>query len=302
MSKIVGFDFGTTNSLISVVLKNRKVKSYTDTKDLPHPSVVCYLGDKVVSGRKAKERLDKTAMGVLGDIVRSPKTLLEKDAVFVAGRDKHPKDIVADLVRFLRENALEQEESDLSDFTRAVVTIPVGMNGKARAALRDALLAAGMHIVKFIHEPLAALYGYFRSQENMENELLRRNGQLILVFDWGGGTLDLTLCQISDGMLVQVQNVGDNQVGGDFIDVALLDFIINKHAKQRQIDLLPPEQPGAKAKLLNRCEEAKIQLSSRDKFPIFIPEYFSTEIPDDSDIEVLITREDLESISKSIVR
>ncbi len=301
MSKVVGFDFGTTNSLISVVLKNGKLKSYSDSKDLPHPSVVCYLSDKVVSGRQAKERLDKSAMGVLGDIVRSPKTLLGQDAVFVAGRTKHPKDIVADLVRFLREDALKHEEADLSDFTRAVVTIPVSMNGKARAALRDALLSAGMHIVKFIHEPLAALYGYFRSQEDMENELLKRNGELILVFDWGGGTLDLTLCQVFDGMLVQVQNIGDNQVGGDYIDDALLDFVLKKHSKQSDVDFLPPEQPGAKAKLLNRCEEAKIQLSNRDKFPIFIPDYFITDIANNSDIDVLITRKDLEDISKAIV-
>jgi molecular chaperone DnaK (HSP70) len=300
MSKVIGFDFGTTNSLISIILKNGQVKFYTDDKNLPHPSVVCYLGDDIISGRKAKERLDKNAMGILGDIVRSPKTLLGNDAVFVAGRNKHPKDIVAALVRFLQANALAHED-ELSDFTRAVVTIPVGMDGKKRAALRDALLAANMHIVKFIHEPLAALYAYFRSQQNMENELLKRNGQLILVFDWGGGTLDLTLCKISDGMLVQIKNKYDNEVGGDYIDNALHDAIIKRHTKKYNFDISIPSHPGASAKLLNQCEQAKIELSKRDKFPILVTDYFSIDDVNASKIEVMLKREDLERISKTIV-
>jgi molecular chaperone DnaK (HSP70) len=300
MSKVVGFDFGTTNSLVSIILKNGEVKFYTDDKNLPHPSVVCYLGNKTISGRKAKERLDKNVIGISGDIVRSPKRLLGEAAVSVAGINKHPTDIVADLVRFLRTNALAQEDG-LSDFTRAVVTIPVGMDGKARAALRDALLAADMHIVKFIHEPLAALYAYFRSQKNMEDELLKRNGQLILVFDWGGGTLDLTLCQISNGMLVQVLNKYDNEVGGDYIDNALHDEVIRQHTKKFNLDSSIFSQPGASAKLLNQCEQAKIELSKRDKFPILVTEYFSTDDVNTSKIEVMLKREDLERISKKIV-
>jgi molecular chaperone DnaK (HSP70) len=300
MSKIVGFDFGTTNSLISIVLKNGEIKSYTDGV-MPHPSVVCYSGDVVIAGRKAKERLDTNAMGISGDVVRSPKALLDKDAVFVAGRDKHPVDIVADLIYFLKNNALEHSDDQLTDFSRAVVTIPVGMVGKTRKSLRDALLKAGMHIVKFVHEPLAALYGYFRQLPNMENELLKRNGQLILVFDWGGGTLDLTLCKIFNGMLIQVQNVGDNEVGGDRIDEALLNFVLEKHSQQQKLTNLPAEQPNAKAKLLNRCETVKIELSNSEQLRIVIYDYFSTESSNDSDIDVLITRKDLEQISQGII-
>lgn len=300
MSKIVGFDFGTTNSLISIVLKNGEIKSYTDGV-MPHPSVVCYSGDVVIAGRKAKERLDTNAMGISGDVVRSPKALLDKDAVFIAGRNKHPVDIVADLIHFLKNNALEHSDDQLTDFSRAVVTIPVGMLGKTRKSLRDALLKSGMHIVKFVHEPLAALYGYFRQLPNMENELSKLNGKLVLVFDWGGGTLDLTLCKIFNGMLIQVQNVGDNNVGGDRIDEALLNFVLDKHSQQQKLTDLPAEQPNARAKLLNRCETVKIELSNSEQLRIVIYDYFSTESSNDSDIDVLVTRKDLEKISLGII-
>lgn len=302
MSKVIGFDFGTTNSLLSIVLNTGKIKSYMDEKDLPHPSVVCYSGDNVIAGRKAKERLDRNVMGISGDVVRSPKALLDKEAVFVAGREKHPVDIVADLIHFLKNNALEHSDDQLTDFSRAVVTIPVGMAGKTRKSLREALLKSGMHIVKFVHEPLAALYGYFRQLPNMENELLKLNGKLVLVFDWGGGTLDLTLCKIFNGMLIQVQNLGDNEVGGDRIDDALLHFVLDKHREQHNLSELPPAQPNAEAKLLKECEDTKIQLSKRGSYPVSVPDYFSTKsINDSSDIDVLITRKDLEQISQGVI-
>jgi molecular chaperone DnaK len=307
MSKVVGFDFGTTNSLISIILKHGEIKSYTDGV-MPHPSVVCYSGDSVIAGRKAKDRLDANVMGISGNVVRSPKALLDRDyPVDVAGREKHPIDIVADLVRFLKNEALqqqkiEQESDQLTDFNRAVVTIPVGMCGKTRKSLRNAILKAGINIVTFVHEPLAALYGYFRQLPNMGNELLKRNGQLILVFDWGGGTLDLTLCKVFNGMLIQVQNVGDNEVGGDRIDEALLNFVLDKHCEQHKLKELPLEQPNAKAKLLNRCETVKIELSNSDRRqPISILDYFSSESSNDSDIEVWVTRQDLEKISQGII-
>jgi molecular chaperone DnaK (HSP70) len=303
MSKVVGFDFGTTNSLISVVLKNGAIKSYTEDNGMPHPSVVCYAGEDIIAGRKAKERLDTNVMGISGDVVRSPKSLLDKDDVFVSGRNKHPVDIVSDLVKFLKSNALEHSDDNLTDFKRAVVTIPVGMAGKTRKALRNALLKAGMNVVKFVHEPLAALYGYFRQlpELDMQNELLKRNGQLVLVFDWGGGTLDLTLCKIMNNVLIQIQNVGDNSVGGDRIDEALLNFVLNKYMQQQNLKDLPPEQPSARSKLLIRCEEAKIHLSSSDNYMIYVADYFSTELSNDSDIDVLVTRKDLEEISRGII-
>ena len=79
------------------------------------------------------------------------------------------------------------------------MTIPVNMEGRRRALLRDAFRMAGMGVVQFVHEPLAALYGYLRSGEDMEAAMRRFDRQLVLVYDWGGGTLDLTLCRLVDG-------------------------------------------------------------------------------------------------------
>ena len=95
---VVGFDFGTTNSLISIVQGGRVI-SFNDEQGLPMPSVVCYEGSKTIVGREARERLSKAGLGVQGNVVRSPKTLLGRESVFVGGVERSPVDIVRDVVR-----------------------------------------------------------------------------------------------------------------------------------------------------------------------------------------------------------
>ena len=124
------------------------------------------------------------------------------------------------------------------------------------STVRDAMLQAGINVVQFVHEPLAALYAYLKDQSNLREKLAELNGKLVLVFDWGGGTLDLTVCQIAGGIATQVMNVGDNEVGGDFVDNAIRQFVIDKHFEENDIQEMPEVMPGAKAKLLEACERA----------------------------------------------
>lgn len=215
----VGFDFGTTNSLITLIQGGRAI-SFNDD-GLPIPSLVVYEGSKTIVGREARARQSKAGLGVQGDIVRSPKTLLGRESIFVGGVERNPVDVVRDVVSHVRKYAIESRIISKMNVDRAVVTIPINMEGRRRALLREAFRMAGMAIEQFVHEPLAALYGYLRSSGDSEAMVRRYDRQLMLVFDWGGGTLDLTLCRLVDGLLVQLCNDGTDDVGGDLFDDAL---------------------------------------------------------------------------------
>jgi molecular chaperone DnaK len=226
---IVGFDFWTTNSLVSVVVGNRVIDVQLDEEGRPHPSVVRYEGEAVVVGREARHALEEVGLGVYGNTVRSPKILLGQEVVSVGGVDRSPIDIVASVIRHVRsESKRSRQRQVLGDLDRAVVTIPVSMNGPRGAALREAFAQAEISVAQFVHEPPAALYGYLRSSTDADSTvrgLMRRN---VLVVDWGGGTLDLTLCRIEPGRILQLRNGGTQQVGGDKFDQVIRDEVVTR--------------------------------------------------------------------------
>ena len=288
---VVGFDFGTTNSLISVVRGVRTI-NYLDDEQRPIPSVVCYEGAQKILGREAKERLAQAGLGVQGNIVRSPKMYLGRDSVFVDGAEKSPVDMVADLVQHVLQQA-QSSSHDVGDISGAVVTIPVDMKGDRRRALRDAFRIAGLRIVQFVHEPLAALYGLFRSQD-IPAMLRRYDGKLILVFDWGGGTLDLTLCRPLENMVIQLMNDGTDAVGGDVFDEAIMNRLVRNVRQKRSFDENIDTHPGAISRLMERCERAKIDLSSRSKVEIYVSSFFRGV--KDEDFDYVLNRSELEQI------
>lgn len=285
---IFGFDFGTTNSLIARIEGDRCVLAL-DERGLPHPSVLCYEGDQVLVGREARERMVDSRIGVSGNIVRSPKTLLGRHSVHVEGVARSPREMVGEIVRHVAEHASQLHPGD---YQRAVVTIPVDMNGERRRDLREAFRLAGVAIDQFVHEPLAALYGYLRSQADYRSELRRLDRQYMLVFDWGGGTLDLTLCQLVDGMLVQIRNDGCSHIGGDVLDETIRNEVVRRVIAGRGIQQELEPVSGAAARLLARAERAKIELSSRESYRIYVPNYFYGL--DDPDIEHTLTRAELD--------
>jgi molecular chaperone DnaK len=296
---VVGFDFGTTNSLVSIIKGGRAI-NFLDEEDLPIPSVVCYEGSKKIAGRPAKERLAEAGLGIKGNVVRSPKLLLGRAGVYIEGVEHSPVDIVADVVQYVRDQALSGRRSrDLKEIDRAVVTIPVSMQGRERAALRDAFRKAGIAIVQFIHEPLAALYGYLRTEADYASLVREYNQKLLLVFDWGGGTLDLTLCRLTDGMLVQIRNDGTDEVGGDVFDDAIKNEVARRVSSIRGIDELVQVDPDAKTRLLHVAERAKIDLSSRSSVKLYLRSFFKG-VPDE-DLDYNLSREELEEITKPLV-
>ncbi|CAN5521711.1 N/A [soil metagenome] len=294
----VGFDFGTTNSLISVVAGDRAIDVLDET-GLPFPSVVRYEGEAVVVGREAKQALDAAGLGVHGNTVRSPKFLLGQESVHVGGVERSPIDIVHDVVRHVKTEALRSKQAAVLDgVSQAVVTIPVTMDGSRRAALRDAFRRADIGIVQFVHEPLAALYGYVRSQPDPAGTLRALNRRNVLVVDWGGGTLDLTLCRVGAGRVVQLRNGGSAEVGGDRFDEALRDEIIRRFSEHARLGADAEIHPEAKLRLLHDSETNKIALSDRPAVSFYRPDFFRQP---QATLEYRLTRDELDEITRPIV-
>lgn len=300
MAKIYGLDFGTTNSLASIVVGEKMLSLVNEDDQMPHPSVIRYHGDEVVVGRAAKNAIETTDVGVIGDFVRSPKRYLGSgEKVHVGGVARSVSDVVAEILRHVRNDARQRDVAGES-FERAVMTIPVNAVGRARRDLREAALKAGVHIHQFVQEPFAALYGYLRALTDFRRRLAELEGQIVLVFDWGGGTLDLTMCKITKGMLVQIQSKGDNTIGGDRFDDRLIRYAKNEHMGQYGIESLANEFPHAEAKLIAQCETAKIALSDRSSATIAVAHYLKTDGPEHT-LEVKVTREKLVELTRDIV-
>lgn len=302
---IFGIDFGTTNSLAAVSVGGRVLALVDQVTRRPHPSVIWYRGSDIVAGREARENMDITESGAPPGFVRSPKMSLRRDGpIFVDGRPVEPTDAVAEVLRHLKADAsIARGGAPSHDLSRAVFTIPVDFGGPERRALREAARKAGIGVVQFVHEPVAALYAHLRAQPDLGRELARLEGRSVLVFDWGGGTLDLTLCRIAGGAIMQVRNFGDNEVGGDKFDERLRNHLREKHAAAHGLDdITALEQPGMAAKLLHQCEILKIHLSDPkvDTEDVIVRNYLKVDGAG-KNLLASVTRAELEDLSSGIV-
>jgi molecular chaperone DnaK (HSP70) len=295
---IAGFDFGTTNSLISVVVGDRAISVF-DELGRPYPSVVRYEGEAVIVGREARHALEDVGIGVYGNTVRSPKFLLGKEAVDVGGVERSPIDIVADVIRHVRAESLRSGQRQvLGDLDRAVATIPVSMNGPRRAALREAFGHAGISVAQFVHEPLAALYGYFRDASDSASAIRRLMRRYVLVADWGGGTLDLTLCRLEPGRILQLRNGGTAQVGGDRFDEVIRNEVVTRFSVSEGIADTDHPSREARLRLLQDSERNKIELSERASVTFYRPGYFPES---DTALAYTLSRQELEEITRPLV-
>lgn len=293
---VVGFDFGTTNSLVSAIAGDRAVNCL-DANGLPIPSVVRYDGPDVIVGRDARTALDTAGIGIFGSTVRSPKFLLGEESVFVGGVERSPVDIVADVVRHVRVEALRSRQAQLLDgLHRAVVSIPVTMDGRRRAALRDAFTRSDVGIAQFVHEPLAALYGFVRGAKDPDGVARALDRRNVLVVDWGGGTLDLTLCHVRDRRVVQMRNGGASDIGGDAFDEAIRNEVIARAMLAGGIDPGISIGSDASARLLHMSELNKIELSVRDVVTFYRPGFFG-----DADLNLRMARSELETVTRPLV-
>ena len=276
------------------------------TDGRPHPSVVWYRGGDVVVGRTAREHLDSAEGAAPQGLLRSPKMSLRREGpIYLEGREIAPSDAIAMVLGFLRKDALRPRPGgEPYEVDRAVMTIPVDFEGPQRRELRAAARKAGIGVVQFVHEPVAALYAYLRGRPNFRRELAELEGRVLLVFDWGGGTLDLTLCRVLGGQLFQIKSLGDNEIGGDVFDERLRNLARARHAAAHGLlDVTSVESPGMGAKLLAQCEQAKIALcvEERGTYRPFVRDYARADGAA-RNLVVEISQADLQRESESLVR
>lgn len=295
---VAGFDFGTTNSMASVI-KGAEVINFLENGQ-PIPSVVSFEGGKVEVGRKARDKLTNAGLGVQGSTVRSPKTLLGREEQIIDGIKRNPVQMVEHILTHVRNHALQRKLVNDFKMNHVVATIPVNMDGYRRGLLRQAFRQAGMGVVQFVHEPLAALYGYLRTSENSTDLIRRYDGKLLLVFDWGGGTLDLTLCRVLNGLLVQIANDGTEDVGGDFFDEELRNEVEKRSRTASGFDEDIEVYPQARNRLLHQCEEAKIKLSNSNSANIYVDSYYQSN--DQTALDLNLSRNDMQDIIGHLVQ
>jgi molecular chaperone DnaK len=252
-----GIDFGTTNSVVGVC-EGGRTRALLDG-DKPNPSVVWYAADgNVTVGRKAKSSLNGYAEVPGNTFVNSVKLSLGRERSFrIAGQPKSAPEVASEIFAFLLRQAKEKHSLEVRE---GVVTIPVAFDGSARRELRLAAERAGFYVKTFIHEPFAAVVAYCFANQGMPIEEFE--GRNILVFDWGGGTLDITLAAVRSGRMIQVSTADLGHRAGDYFDEKTLRLSHHRFLESSNLSIEEaPVSSIIKDRYLGRCEAAKLILS-----------------------------------------
>lgn len=270
-----GIDFGTTNS-VAAAFNGREVTPFVDDIKLPHPSVVWYQGDsQPIVGRKAKDQIRDFENTPGNKFIRSIKSQIQKEEEFeIFGKPKYTWQVAREIFRFLKEDA-KTRYRNFPAINEAVVTVPLYFNGRQRRAIRKAAEMAGISVKTFIHEPFAAVVGYLLADSN-KWEALKQRRENILVFDWGGGTLDITLVRLDSGCLYEVSTAGANGNSGDYFDEKFMSYVIDIFQKEKGIRSEGFRvEPGVENLLLHEIEIAKRDLSQKESASIELSDFYS---------------------------
>lgn len=281
--KAIGIDLGTTFSAISVMEGGKAIIIPSAEGDRTTPSVVTLKGDERIVGKHSKNQ----AVVNPEHTIRSIKRLMgTTEKVTIDGKSYSPVEVSAIILQKLKRDA----ESYLGrDVTDAIVTVPAYFNDTQRQATKDAGKIAGLNVLRIINEPTAAALAYGIDKTNDHN---------ILVFDFGGGTFDVSILELSDGVFEVKSTNGDNHLGGDDIDTAIIDFLAEKFKKDNGIDLRSDNQ--GLQRLKEAAEKAKIELSSNQTANINLP-FITSDANGPKHLTYDMTRAEFEGLIKGIV-
>lgn len=309
MSKILGIDLGTTNSCMSVMEGGEPVVLENSEGARTTPSVVAFTksGERLV-GQAAKRQAVtnpqntifsiKRFMGRKYDEIGEESKRVPYKIVKAANGDAHvqvkvgeetktfsPPEISAMILAKLKADA----ESKLGEkITKAVITVPAYFNDSQRNATKDAGKIAGLEVLRIINEPTAASLAY---------GLDKKKDEKIAVYDLGGGTFDISVLEIGEGVFEVKATNGDTHLGGDDWDNTLMDFIINDFRQDSGIDL--SHQPDAIQRIKEEAEKAKIALSSAQEYEINLP-FITADATGPKHIQKKITRAKLEQLTDAL--
>ena len=283
MSKIIGIDLGTTNSCVSV-LEGGEAKVIPNPEgNRTTPSVVAFKGDEIQVGEVAKRQAITNPNTVIS-IKRHMGTDYKED---VNGKKYSPQEISAMILQNLKATA----EAYLGEkVTKAVITVPAYFNDAQRQATKDAGKIAGLEVERIINEPTAAALAYGLEKTDVD--------QKVFVFDLGGGTFDVSILELGDGVFEVLATSGDNLLGGDDFDQAIIDYLVEEFKKEQAIDL--SQDKMAMQRLKDAAEKAKKDLSGVTSTQISLP-FISAGANGPVHLENTLTRAKFDELTHSLV-
>ena len=283
MSKIIGIDLGTTYSAVAV-LEGGEAKIIPNPEgNRTTPSVVAFKGDEIQVGEVAKRQAITNPNTVIS-IKRHMGTDYKEN---VNGRDYSPQEISAMILQNLKATA----ESYLGEkVTKAVITVPAYFNDAQRQATKDAGKIAGLEVERIINEPTAAALAYGLDKTDID--------QKVLVFDLGGGTFDVSILELGDGVFEVLSTSGDNLLGGDDFDQAIIDYLVEEFKKEQGIDLSKDKM--AMQRLKDAAEKAKKDLSGVTSTQISLP-FISAGANGPVHLENTLTRAKFDELTRHLV-
>lgn len=287
MGKIIGIDLGTTNSCVAVLEGGEPVVITNAEGNRTTPSVVGFTkdGERLVgqvAKRQAVVNADKTVISI-------KREMGSNYTVNIDGKHYSPQEISAIILAKLKADA----EAYLGEkVTQAVITVPAYFSDAQRQATKDAGKIAGLEVLRIINEPTAAALAYGLDKGENKN-------QKILIYDLGGGTFDVSILEIGDGVFEVLATNGNNRLGGDDIDQIIIDYLVAEFKKTSGIDLSKDKQ--ALQRLKEAAEKAKIELSSTLKTTVSLP-FITADATGPKHLEVEITRAKFESLIDGIIK
>lgn len=284
MSKVIGIDLGTTYSAVSVVEAGQPKILINSEGSRTTPSVVGLSNGEIIVGALAKRQAVVNPDNTIYSIKRK---MGSGDKVKIGGKDNSPEQVSAYILQKLKKDAEEQLGQKI---TQAVITVPAYFSDSQRKATKAAGEIAGLEVLRIINEPTAAALAY---------GLDKKHAHTILVFDFGGGTFDVSILELSDGVFEVKATAGDNHLGGDDIDQKIIDFLVAEFKKKEGIDLTKDKM--AMQRLKDEAEKVKIELSTTLKATINIP-YITATPEGPKHLNIELTRAKLEDLCTDIFK
>jgi molecular chaperone DnaK len=255
MSKIIGIDLGTTNSCVAVLEGGEPKVIPNSEGNRTTPSVVAFKGDEELVGETAKRQAVTNVKNTISSIKRKMGT---SEKVEANGKKYTPEEISAKILSKLKTDA----ESYLGEkVTKAVITVPAYFNDAERQATKNAGKIAGLEVERIINEPTAAALAYGLDKQDKL--------QTILVYDLGGGTFDVSILELGDGVFEVKSTSGNNRLGGDDFDARVSDYLVSEFKKEHGVDLSKDKM--AMQRIKDAAEKAKKDLSGMTNAQISLP-------------------------------
>ena len=284
MSKIIGIDLGTTNSCVAVMEGGEAVVIPNPEGDRTTPSVVAFKdgGERLV-GKVAKRQAVTNPERTISSIKRQMGT---DHRVTVEGKSYTPQEISAMILQKMKNDAEAYLGEPVSE---AVITVPAYFNDAQRQATKDAGRIAGLEVKRIINEPTAAALAYGLGKDA---------DQLIMVYDLGGGTFDVSIIEMGDGVQEVKATAGNNHLGGDDFDERLVNYLVEEFRKANGIDLRQDKM--AHQRLIEAAEKAKIELSGMTTTQVNLP-YITADATGPKHLDMTITRAKFNELTADLV-